>query len=265
MCTECSLAFFLTPLKAGIVALSFLISAAALVALRQLKTSGTKQRLTLLYVHVFTFVFPFLFYLFFRGCNSYFSGCSHARAIVAMLGLTGLIATLLALALAPFILINRYSRKSVLVGKRHWSVDFVKKHADAIMVSAPQIFFVDDAAPLAFSFSFIRPKIFLSMGLFDILGRKEIEAIILHELAHVKRRATYVKLSAHMARLLSPFSMLADFLGRSGTTEESAADDMAVSVQGTSSHLDSAKRKIMQFYHSVSAADGIVETYLIGM
>ena len=249
MCTECTLAFFLSPLKAGIVALSFTIAIAALVALRRLKAAGTRQRLTLLYVHVFAFVFPFLFYAFFRGCNSYLSGCDHAKAIAIMLGLTAAISTVFAMALAPFILVKGYAKKSVLISSTHWAAQFVNLQSSNLMLRAPMVFVVASAAPVAFSFSFLQPRIFLSVGLFEILGRKEIEAIILHELAHVKSRATYIKLSAHWARLLSPFSVLADFLGPgSAGVEEASADSFAAAAQGTSLFLNSAKRKITQYY-----------------
>ena len=251
MCTECTIAFFLSPLKAGIVALSFTIAIAALVALRRLKTAGTKQRLALLYVHVFAFVFPFLFFLFFRGCQSYFSGCNQAKAIAVMISLTAIIASLLALALAPFIFVKRHLRNSVLIGNSHWTIGFVRRQSSALMTRAPRIFVMDNAAPVAFSFSFLQPKIFLSMGLFEVLGRKEIEAIILHELAHIKNRATYLKLSAHLAKLLSPFSALANFLGDNGigiSGEEEAADNFSTKIQGTPRYLNSAKRKIMQYY-----------------
>ncbi|MEK6837877.1 MAG: hypothetical protein AABX69_04450, partial [Nanoarchaeota archaeon] len=84
MCTECTLAFFMSPLKSGIVALSFVIAIAALVMLRRMKTADTRKRLTLLYIHVFAFVFPFLFFIFFRGCQSYFSGCDRVNAILTV-------------------------------------------------------------------------------------------------------------------------------------------------------------------------------------
>ena len=251
MCTECTIAFFLSLLKSGIVALSFAIAIAALVMLRRLKTAGAKKRLMLLYVHVFAFVFPFLFFLFFRGCQSYFSGCDKAKAIAAMLGITVIIASILALAAAPLVFVKRYSRKSVELADKRWN-NFVKRQAERLMVREPKIFVVDDAAPTAFSFSFLQPRIFLSVGLFEVLAREEIEAIILHELAHIKSRVTYIKLSAHLARLLSPFSVLANFLGGASggsvAREESAADDFAARIQGTFCHLDSAKRKIVNYY-----------------
>lgn len=247
MCTECTIAFFLSPLKSGIVAFSFLIAIAALVMLRRLKTSDTKKRLTLLYVHVFAFVFPFLFFIFFRGCQSYFSGCDKAKAIMAMLALTGLISTLVAAAVAPLVFVKRQARKGALLENSHWN-GFVGKHAEILSISHPKIYVLNTAAPVAFSFSFLNPKIFLSAGLFDILGKKEIEAILLHELAHIRNGASLLRLSGHVARLLSPFARLANFLGGSSVArEEAAADDYAARVQRTCRHLDSAKAKVTDY------------------
>src|SRR3989338_7814203 len=247
MCTECTLAFFMSPLKSGIVILSFAIAIAALVMLRRLKTASTKKRLPLLYVHVFAFVFPFLFFIFFRGCQSYFSGCDQAKAILALLGLTAGISTIIALAIAPLVFVKRHARKSVPMQGSYWD-RFAKKHAEALAIRQPRLYALNTATPVAFSFSLFTPRIFLSAGLFDILGKKEIEAIILHELAHIKSRASLLRMSAHVARMLSPLSALANFLGSSTVSqEEEAADGYAALVQGTSGHLASAKEKIISY------------------
>ena len=254
MCTECTLAFFLSPVKSGIVAFSFMIAIAAFVMLRRLKTADTKKRLTLLYIHVFAFVFPFLFFVFFRGCQSYFSGCDKTKAIVTMIGLTALIATIIAAAVAPVIFAKRHSSKAVLLEDSYWN-NFVRKHSEMLAVEQPRLYVLNTAATVAFSFSFLKSKIFLSAGLFDILGRKEIEAIILHELAHIRNKSSFFKLSAHIARLLSPFAALANFMGGNSVNEEEAsADCYAATAQGTYRHLDSAKSKMAAYNSERSSA-----------
>ncbi len=235
----------MSPLKSGIVALSFVIAIAALVMLRRMKTADTRKRLTLLYVHVFTFVFPFLFFIFFRGCQSYFSGCDRVNAILTMLGLTAAISTVIALAIAPVVFVKRHARKSLPLQGSYWD-RFAKRHAEALAIKRPKLYALNAAAPVAFSFSLLTPRIFLSAGLFDILGRREIEAILLHELAHIKSRASLFKLSAHVARLLSPMAVLANFIG-SSDSDEFYADEYAAKVQGTSRYLDSAKGKIASY------------------
>lgn len=247
MCTECTLAFFLSPLKSGIVAFSFIIAIAALVMLRRLKAGSSRKRLTLLYIHVFAFVFPFLFFIFFRGCQSYFSGCDQAKAISAMLGLTAAISTVIALAVAPVVFVKRHVRKSVPLQGSYLD-RFAKRHAEALAIRQPKLYALNVATPVAFSFSLLTPRIFLSAGLFDILGKKEVEAIVLHELAHIKSRASLFRMSAHVARMLSPLSALANFLGNSTVSqEEDAADAYAVQVQGTALHIESAKARIIAY------------------
>ncbi|MBI2141295.1 M48 family metalloprotease [Candidatus Woesearchaeota archaeon] len=237
----------MSPLKSGIVILSFAIAIAALVMLRRLKTADTKKRLTLLYIHVFAFVFPFLFFIFFRGCQSYFSGCDQAKAILTMLGLTAVIAMVIALAVAPIVFVKRQSRKASLLQGSHWN-RLVQRHSGGLAIRQPKLYILNTATPVAFSFSLFTPRIFLSAGLFDILWKKEIEAIVLHELAHIKGRASVLKLSGYVARLLSPFYALANFPDSSRVSEdEMKADSFAAAVQGTSRHLDSAKEKIVSY------------------
>ena len=137
MCTECNLAFFLSPLKMGIVAASFAASIAALLILRKIKHASANKRLIFLYAHVFAFAFPFIFFLIFRGCQNYFSGCSQAKAITALVGLTALVAGVLALALAPVVLARRYTRKAMPIGRAsRWS-RFVESSAYASQAFTP--------------------------------------------------------------------------------------------------------------------------------
>ncbi|MBI2144250.1 M48 family metalloprotease [Candidatus Woesearchaeota archaeon] len=227
--------------------MSFAIAATALIMLRRLKAASAKKRLTLLYIHLFAFVFPFLFFLFYRGCQSYFSGCDQAKAIATMFGLTAGIATAIALALAPIVFVKRQSGKSILLQGTSLN-NCLQEHSLQLGIKPPKLYVINSATPVAFSFSLFTPKIFLSAGLFDILGKKEIEAIILHELAHIISKASVLRLSAHVARLLSPFSALANFLdGSSVGDEEAKADKFAAGIQGTARHLDSAKEKIIKF------------------
>lgn len=247
MCTECTIAFFLSPVKAGIVVFSLAIAIAALVMLRKLKAATTKQKLSLLYVHVFAFVFPFFFYAFFRGCQSYFRTCSQANAIATMLGLTAFISMIIAAAVAPLVFVKRQAGRGTALKGSYWN-RFVAKHAEALSIRQPRIFVLNTASPVAFSFSFLSSRIFLSAGLFDILSKREIEAILLHELAHIKSSASVMRLSGHVARLLSPFARLANFLGgNSVADEEDAADSFAVETQGSARHLELAKKKIIGF------------------
>ncbi len=246
MCSECNIAFFLSPLKSGIVLLSFAISIIAFVMLKRAKSLETRKRLLLLYVHVFAFVFPFLFYMAFRGCQSYFSGCSQLKAILSLVGLTGIISGLIALGVAPIVFARRYAGRAVSINGGKWKA-FLAGQSERLGVRQPSLHVLNTAKPVAFSFFFVKPRIFLSVGLFDILGRREIEAILLHELAHIKNRVSLLKLSTHIARFLSPFAMLAAFTGNCGE-EEAHADSYAILAQGNCKSLNSAKLKISEYF-----------------
>ena len=72
--------------------------------------------------------------------------------------------------------------------------------------------------------------------------------MLLHELSHIRSRASVFKLSLHVARVLSPFAVLASFCGsQSVSREEDSADNYAANVQGTSRYIDSAKAKVTDY------------------
>jgi Zn-dependent protease with chaperone function len=101
-----------------------------------------------------------------------------------------------------------------------------------------ELFLVDKAKPVAFT---IGKKIFVSVGMFEMLSRKELEAVLLHELYHVKSRASWGKFSASFVRLFSP---IAWFSSASVENEECAADAFAIKEQKSGKFIESAKRKV---------------------
>jgi Zn-dependent protease with chaperone function len=101
-----------------------------------------------------------------------------------------------------------------------------------------ELFLIDRALPMAFTTG---RKVFISVGMFDLLSRKELEAVLLHELHHVKARSSWAKFSAGFVRIFSP---IAWFSSSSVEREERAADEFAVSSQKTVRYLRAAKDKV---------------------
>ena len=99
---------------------------------------------------------------------------------------------------------------------------------------------------MAFSFRNFRSAVFLSVGLFDILKWKEVQAVILHELAHIKQKSSSLKLSTFMLRVFSPLSVLLKFQHKN-TEEEEKADLLAIRMQKTDKHIRSARRKLVEY------------------
>lgn len=102
-----------------------------------------------------------------------------------------------------------------------------------------ELFLIDKAKPVAFTAG---RKIFVSVGMFEMLSRKELEAVLLHELYHVKSNASWNKFSAGFVHAFSP---IAWFSASSVEKEECAADSFAVRSQKTSRYLKSAKQKVV--------------------
>jgi len=86
--------------------------------------------------------------------------------------------------------------------------------------------------------------VFVSVGMFDLFSKKELDAVLLHELYHVKARSSWSKFSAVFVKAFSP---IAWFSSSSVEKEERAADAFAVHLQKTSRHLKSAKQKLNSF------------------
>ncbi len=114
--------------------------------------------------------------------------------------------------------------------------------------SVPALYIVDSASPSAFSFSGKNSAIFVSVGMLDILGKNELDAVLLHELAHIRAGSSTFKLSIAVLRAFSPFSRINSF-NRELSCDEDAADLFAAGMQGTARFLRSAKKKL-DAYHS---------------
>lgn len=125
-------------------------------------------------------------------------------------------------------------------------ISFIKKYSTIMGIKKlPKVYFIDTAKPIAHSFTNFKPSIFISVGMFETLGKKELQAVILHELHHIMARSSFLKFSTHFARFVSPiarFTVFEDELKE----EEYNADNFAVMTQKTDRHLVSAKKKILQ-------------------
>ncbi|MEK6808302.1 MAG: M48 family metalloprotease [Nanoarchaeota archaeon] len=198
-----------------------------------------------MYIHIFFFVFPFVFYLFFRGCESYFSSCNKLKPLLIMILLTSLITVIIGLISAPILFIKSYKRRAVKTNIK-WIENFIITSAKNFAIKQPRLFIVDTAKPIAFAVSLFKPKIFISIGLIELLTKMEVEAVLLHELAHIKNKSSMLKFWSFFTKLFSPFAMFSTFYEELGK-EEVLADTTAISVQKTSKHLDLAKKKIDEY------------------
>jgi Zn-dependent protease with chaperone function len=241
---ECGLAFFYTGLKGGIVAGSVGASIIFLILMKKTRSS-VNQRLFYSYLHILFLIFPVFFYLFFRGCQMTILGCDQAGALLAIILISLLAAYTVGLVIVPYIFARQYLKKSRRISKGALA-RFVSMFTKRLNIRKPELYLIDIAKPLAFSISHIKNRIFLSIGLTELLTKKETEAVLLHELAHLKQRSSVFKFSTMLVKRISPLGWVTTF-NDDLSEEEEKADSYVKRTQKTSRHLLGAKRKIEKY------------------
>jgi len=202
----------------------------------------TKSKIALIYVHLTFLFFPFVLLTANSACGTLCFSChnNYGQLFAYSLPATLLISTLAGTVAIPALYTRAIRRR---LTKGH-VFNFVKKYSRKMGVKPPQLYLVDKARPVAFSFRSLRSSIFVSIGAMEILSKKEKEAVLLHEMAHIKERSSLMKFSLLLMKL-SPFSLLG--FHHDAGEEESKADRYAISVQGTDRYIMSAKKKFGAF------------------
>ncbi|MBI4154196.1 M48 family metalloprotease [Candidatus Woesearchaeota archaeon] len=222
----------------------FSLSIAVLLLLLLRRGFSTKSKIFLIYGHLAFLFFPFVLLAANTGCGTLSMSCHNNYQQLIAYALPG---TLAASALAGLFVIPAFytlsSRREI---KSSHVRNFVRRHSTTMNIKTPKLYVIDKAKPMAFSFRSLRSAIFLSAGIFDVLTKKEIEAILLHEIAHIKHHSSVIKVSTAIARIFSPLTLIVRFHDASGIEEEKA-DKFAIKTQGTSRHIRNAKRKVEAF------------------
>lgn len=248
-CTSCMATFIENPKNLTIIIGSLLIAAALFIFLVR-KTLSTKQKLSLIYAHIFFLVFPLIYYFFFRGCTAYFSQCEKTKAILFMLLLTALLASVLVSVIAPFLFLGRYIRRSNVASIDNAAsiVNFVNKYAKKLFIKRPKVYILDSQKPEAFSFNLFKSKIFISLGMIELLSKKELHAVLLHELGHIKNNSSVLKFSFMLFKRFSPLAMFTtNRIATQLDEHECNADSVVLEHQRKARHLVNAKRKVEEF------------------
>ncbi len=246
MIVGCFAGFVIDADKLFLIASSVSLAVITLLALKKFNLS-TKAKVGLIYGHLIFAFFPFVILTTDAACGIACMPCANSLARLVALAFP---TTLLFSTAAAFFVIPGFymffSRKSETENTH--IIRFVRSHSRKLRAKMPKIYIIDNAKPVAFSFRSFKPMMFLSAGLVDLLNKKELEAVILHELGHLKRKASVLTMSFSLFRVFSPFSLLARF-HHDSDEEELYADKLAVRLQKTGRHLKSAKIKIDEFEH----------------
>lgn len=233
---HCLKNFLASRTNVALSAVSIAIAAIAIIYVRS-RTGDAKKKMAATYFYLAALFFPIALFAISSTCNMLLSHCDVKLLLYSVPAAAGL-AIISGLILIPGLLMFRGAR--------------ITDPSMAALVSKysrtqVSLYSIETDKPAAFSFSSLRSAIFLSVGLADILTKKETEAVLLHEIAHVNSRSSSLKVSSMLMRIFSPITALGFTpFGPEIDAEEKMADGFVVKVQGTGRYLASAKRKIKE-------------------
>ena len=240
-------AYFAKPMYFALT-LGALFLAVLVLSYSRNKNLSIGWKVFLIYAHIALLIVPIAIFAYSSGCAVPLYSCTgkallYASPLILAAVITG--AGILGYFFLP-ILYNRRFKSIQLKDKK--MLAFVHAMATKYRIKKPQVHILDEAVPKAYSFSSNRPAIFITMGMLDLLSRKEIEAVMLHEIGHLANKSSFVKFSSKLLKLVSPVAMFSPPVKTAIHTEETAADCFAVNEQGTNIHLESARRKTQEFF-----------------
>ncbi len=231
------LAFFQNPLHLSLLIVSWAMALISFLYWRE------HPKASYLYAHLFFLFLPLLDFAVAVPCQVPFvqgllSFCSLVitRTVIFLIPVAFMLALLFGVVAGPA-LYRRLYRARRLGGRRYGVL------SSKAGLSGVAFWALDTGRPLAFSFG---RNVLMSVGMFELLNKKEQDAVLLHELGHVRQKSSASKVSLALARLFSPVAHFAS-VGRRVDLEERAADRFAVTSQGTVKYLRAAKLKLAAY------------------
>ncbi|RJQ22106.1 hypothetical protein C4580_01375 [Candidatus Woesearchaeota archaeon] len=224
-----ALAFLADPQKMLVVTSSAIVAVLLLLAWRRF------ERPAILYAHVFFVLSPLFYFALSVNCsfgvlNGFLSWCTALFAKFVLYGIPPVLALSIICGYLVLPQVHRLAARPMKTG-------MFAKLCKRTNIRAG-LFVRKSGIPEAFT---IGRDIFVSVGLFDVLTAKEVEAVLLHELYHVRSGASARKWSVLTARVFSPIAWFGAALSEE---EERNADAFAAMVQRSSRYVKSARAKL---------------------
>ena len=127
---------------------------------------------------------------------------------------------------------QRLRRSGVCAAPSPWQ-DRLRQLAQRIGVSRPLVLLESSLAEVPVVIGHLRPAILIPLGLLAGLPPQHVEAILLHELAHIRRSDYLVNLMQTLVESLLFYHPAVWWIsGLVRTERENCCDDMAVAIQG---------------------------------
>ncbi len=210
-------------------AVSIAIAAISIIYVRA-RSGDAKKKIAATYLYLAALFFPIALFAISSSCSMLLSHCDVKLLLYSIPAAAGL-AIISGFVFIPGLLMSRGQKVT-----DPSMASLVSRHSRVPV----NLYNIETDKPSAFSFSSFRSAIFTSVGLLDVLTKKEREAVLLHEIAHINSRSSSLKVSSMLLRIFSPITAFGPELD----AEEKMADGFVVKTQGTRRHLLSAKRKI---------------------
>ena len=234
---HCAQEFLVNPTKMSIALTSIAIALTLFYIIRK-ESTPLKLKTYAIYGHITALIFPIAFFSYTMSCNVGLLACN--RVVYEGIAYSMPTAILISFIIGHIAIPKMYSLNATSI-KKGPVFSFVSLMAKKLKLTTPNLYALDSSKPKAFSTTGKNPSIFISLNFLESLNKKEIQAVMLHELAHIKRGTSGFKISTSLMRI-SPFFFFNSFkilLKK----EEKIADDFVIKTQKTSRHLNSAKQK----------------------
>ncbi len=166
-----------------------------------------------------------------QAAGTWQSGLTGIVPWLAPLWIAGVIVFYLRQA-AGFVLVHRLRRRGVCCAPERWQLD-LDRLRERVRLARPVVLLVSSLAEVPVVIGHFRPVILMPLALLANLPAGQVEAILLHELAHVRRRDYLVNALQRLVESLLFYHPAVWWVSRVIRSErENCCDDVVVSVRG---------------------------------
>lgn len=227
----CLEAFSKDPL--GLLLLGVFGSIAVLSAYTIITRESIRSKIKWSYPLLFSVLFVLTYFTFTMSCHASAPFCSD-HALLYSVPAAFLGSLLFGYVILPSIYLA-------------WARGRLAKSLAAYLPESVPVYVSDSGKPFAYSYGGFRRWIVVSQGMLEILTKKELQAVLLHEYGHIAGNTSIYKASRWVYSKIPLLHAVVD--GKLLEDEEELrADRFAVEAQGTAKHLNSAKRKLKHYF-----------------
>lgn len=161
-------------------------------------------------------------------------GTAAIRFLAPVIIILLILGVLRILAAGIFLLRLRRKQSSSHPGLEAHVRDILAKHCQMLGIPVPDVLIASRGGYSAITLGFFRPVIVINAQISDRLSRRELEGMLLHELAHIRRFDTFTGWFLHILRdlmIFSPFSVV--LLNKYLFERECVCDREAARIMGS--------------------------------